>query len=190
MSAQERLEPAEPEYLHLDAVAERMGVQPTTIRECLRQGRMPEPDLVWLEHPLWLPSTIDGWKRNRRKWRPDRALEGHHRVRTEERPLSRPPKLVKPAAAAAKPIGKGRRKLVATVGSRMPVAAAVVTLSRPTAQAIALELRAEGHFCTTGDVLELADHDGELDHARGVLRARIVAKVRELRADERARGLR
>lgn len=48
-------------YLSLADIAERVGVEASTIRTYRSQGRLPEPDAMTGPTPGWLPETVDEW---------------------------------------------------------------------------------------------------------------------------------
>lgn len=49
-------------YLSSRQVAEKVGVQPATIRSWRRRGKFPEPDLLPTpQAPLWAVTTVDAW---------------------------------------------------------------------------------------------------------------------------------
>ncbi|WP_197281001.1 helix-turn-helix transcriptional regulator [Microbacterium sp. No. 7] len=52
-------------YLSPKEVAERIGVEPETVRTYAARGRMPEPDATIGFIKGWLPETIDEWAASR-----------------------------------------------------------------------------------------------------------------------------
>jgi hypothetical protein len=158
MSAEPQLE-----YLTTSQVAERIGVKPKTVRQTLWRGLMPEPDLILMNHPLWLADTIDQW----------RAKKG--KIRKKSRRVTRPER-VKRVPATTLP--KNARLSRGSAPSEPLVQA---TVSKEIAAKIAATLRAEGQHCTVPDVQTLAQTDpDELDYDRRKLQQRINRKLREL----------
>lgn len=168
----------EPEYLTVSGVAERLGIKRDTIHGYLSRGSMPEPDLVFVRNPLWLVSTIDSWRANKGKRR--LIVPRREKIRTQPTTPVRPPRLAAPSSSSA-PAKAPNRKLAAPV-HRDVSSSAATTVSPHVAKQLAASLRGEGVYCTTEDVLALADTDGPLGHERELLRARIMAKLRGLRA--------
>jgi hypothetical protein len=163
----------EPEYLDIDGIAARVGLKRKSISEFARRGDMPEPDLVWLGKRLWLVDTVDAWRRQRYVRREKRSL----RARVVAPPRTVPK--VKARAGAKVPRGqkdKQSRRRSSSVGAlEKPVLSSV---SEQLASQVAAALRAEGHYCTTADVMVLADADEEqLEHERRVLQQRIRQKL-------------
>lgn len=161
---------AQPEHVYLDAggVAARIGVKRESVWEYVRRGDMPDADIIWLGHKLWLPETIDAWRAQRYQRR-------HKRMplaRVDVAPPSRPPRVVPRAGAAAAPKQpKAMRKRTRAGASEKP---AVTTVSEQVAREVAAELRAQGFTCMSADVMVLADYEGEpLEHDRELLRQRI-----------------
>lgn len=154
--------PDEPEYLTTKQVAERVGIKHTSVRQELWRRHMPEPDLVLLGHPLWMPETIDEWRADRYKPRKKRR-RGKRRAR---RSVNVPPKKV-PLSAVGAP------------SDFRPVAG----VTEEIAKEVAAALRGEGHHCTALDVAELAASDpARLGYDRRKLRERVMRKVRGLRS--------
>ena len=50
------------EYLDVKGVADRLGVDPSTVHTYRSRGGFPEPDNRFGQSPVWLPETIDAWK--------------------------------------------------------------------------------------------------------------------------------
>jgi len=59
-------------YLSLADIAERLGLQASTVRMYRSEGRLPEPDAMTGPTPGWLPETIDEWHASR----PGRGVGG------------------------------------------------------------------------------------------------------------------
>jgi hypothetical protein len=160
----------EPEYLDIKGIAQRVGLKQKSISEFARRGDMPEPDLVWLGKRLWLVDTVEAWRRQRYVRKDKRPILGRRVVA--------PPRTVPkvPARQGAKvPRGqkdKQSRRRSSSVGALEKPA--LSTISEERASEIAAALRADGHYCTTADVMVLVDaEDGELEHERRVLQQRI-----------------
>lgn len=49
----------------VEEVAERCGVQASTVRAYNSRGQMPPPDVTYSRTPLWKAKTIDTWMANR-----------------------------------------------------------------------------------------------------------------------------
>jgi prophage regulatory protein len=174
--------PAEPVYLDAAGVAERAGLKRKSIYEYLSKGQMPEPDKIWLRHPLWLVSTIDAWRAQRFKrgrkvarQRPKRAVT----ALDADTLWQRPPKI------------KGERRRAATSPAaseaRAQGAPLVSGVSAQEAKRLAAAIREAGFHCTAADVHTLVvSPPGTLDHERELLRQRVLAKRRELQAERRA----
>lgn len=163
----------EPEYLDVNAVAEYVGIKLQSLKTYASTGRLPVPDLVWLGHQLWLPATIDEWRANRYKRGPRPARQ--HRAPVAERPRRLPPKL----AAPPEPERTTAKRLLASrpAATRAP---AVSVVPDATARDIAARLRADGFYCTSLDVHELAGGPPPDDQERLLLQRRIEAKRRAL----------
>lgn len=160
---------AEPqsEYLNTVQVAERLGIKAASVRQSLWRGLMPEPDLILMNHPLWLVETIDRWraKKNKPRKRRRRGVTRKQRIRTV------------PSTAASLP---KNTRLSRDGASSAPLAEATVTAE--TARVIAAAVRQEGHHCTTRDVQELAQADPhDLDYERQKLQQRVMRKIRALK---------
>jgi predicted DNA-binding transcriptional regulator AlpA len=164
----------EPDYLDAQAVADHCQITRKSVWERLSRGEMPEPDLIWMKHPLWLPETIKDWRDNlhgsktktkKRKRRTGPTLKRSEKVRQPDaaRARARPPRIKRPTSD----------------GASVPL---VSVVSEQIAKQIASLLREAGHHCTTADVMELAGSEGEADHERDVLRQRVQAKLRGLKA--------
>jgi predicted DNA-binding transcriptional regulator AlpA len=156
---------SEPDYLDCQAVADRANVTRKTIWERLSRGQIPEPDLVWMRHPLWLPETIDEWLKMKNKHRKTARVKRSKRVKQPDsaRTRARPPRVAKASRNGA---------------SEKPLVSAV---SEQIAKQIASVLRNDGFYCTTADVMELGSSTGEQDHEREILRQRVQAKIRGLK---------
>lgn len=157
---------SEPEYLDAQAVADQLGIKRKSVWEMLSRGYLPEPDMTYFRHPLWLPETINEWRKNYRKHGRVRVPR-RHRVKTAPTRTGKPPKI---RGVAVKPSAKG--------GASRPGSAQVV--SNQIASQVASALRQDGFHCTTADVVELAaweDGDPPLEHEREKLRQRIVRKL-------------
>lgn len=173
------MEEPEPAYLDAAGVAEYCGIKYASVRDYVKKGRLPEPDLVWFGVKLWLVDTIDDYRKL--KW-----------VRIHQRPMIRrrevtPPTGAFPNVVHKKPaVPRGRKdkrtsRAASSVGAlKKPK---VSTVSEDLAKEIAAELRGEGHYCTTADVMVLADINDEetLEHERRVLRQRILKKLNRRR---------
>ncbi len=170
----------EPEYLDVDGVAHRIGVKRKSIFRYVERKEIPEPDLVWLGVKLWTPNTID-------QWRAMKSMPRHKRpmiVRQDHEPpgSGRPPRLAKAVRArTALPKGKKDKRTSrksSSVGAlRKP---AVSSVSAEQAGEIAARLRSEGDYCTTADVMVLADADPEgLEHERVQLQRRVHKLLRK-----------
>lgn len=164
---------AEPQpYLHyLDCrgVAETIGVRVETIYVYLARGSMPEPDMVWLRHPLWLPETIKEWRKLKWKHRKNRPRRRQKIRQPDQRRTTRPPRVKPKPPSSGGALPKPRASVVAPEVARQ----------------IAAALRSDGVHCTTDDVIALANYGGELDHEREKLQQRIVARLRALEQRER-----
>ena len=148
------------EYLTAKQVAERIGVARQTVSVYLWRKSMPEPDLVLLGRPLWLPETIDHW-RSQRYVRYRKRRKGR-RSRPRLLPTDQPPKNAKLSNLGAK--------------SEFRPAAGV---NEVTAREVAAALRGEGHHCTAQDVLDLAQADPDsLVWERRKLQQRVQRKLR------------
>lgn len=161
---------SEPEYLDAQAVADQLGIKRKSVWEMLSRGYIPEPDLLYLRHPLWLPETIKEWRKNYRKKGRVRVPR-RHRIRTANTTAGRPPRIRTAAKTKASKAGASRPSVTQTVSDQI-------------ASQVASALRQDGFHCTTGDVVELAgwvDGDMPLEHEREKLRLRIVAKLRGLK---------
>ena len=158
MSADPR---ADAEYLDSNAVAERLGIKRATLYVYASRGTMPEPDLVWLGRNLWLVSTIDAW-------RADWYKRGRVRISRRER------------HRASKAYAQRRLPPKVAAVKRRSIGPALEPVSEQVAKRVAAELRGEGHYCTSADVLELAGLPGdtELERERELLLRRIVSKLR------------
>ncbi|MFF0547253.1 helix-turn-helix transcriptional regulator [Nocardia thailandica] len=55
-----------PIFLDVNAVAERINVDPATVRSYLNRGRIPPPAPVTLDKPVWEWRVIERWNRSRR----------------------------------------------------------------------------------------------------------------------------
>jgi hypothetical protein len=162
-------------YMTCQDVADLAGIKRKSVWEQLSRGELPEPDLVWMRHPLWLPETIKDWRDNmhgsktrkpsRRKKRKAK-LKRSERIKVPSTNTGRPPRIAKPSSN----------------GASVPVVSAV---SEQIAKQIAAALRADGHHATTADVMNLSGSTGEDDHERDLLRQRVQAKLRGLKARER-----
>jgi predicted DNA-binding transcriptional regulator AlpA len=164
----------EPDYLDAQAVADKCQITRKSIWERLSRGEMPEPDLIWMRHPLWLPETIKEWRDNlkgsktktkkKRKRRTGPTLKRSQKVRQPDaaRTRARPPRITQPSRD----------------GDSVPL---VSVVSEQIAKQIASALRSSGHHCTTEDVMILAGSSGEADHERDLLRQRVQAKLRGLK---------
>lgn len=162
----------EMEYLDVHGVAARVGLKHESISEFARRGDMPAPDLVWLKRKLWLPDTIDQWRKQRYMRRHKRPMIRRQDVAAP----TRPPRLAKATRpGAAMPKGakdkRSRRKSSSVGASQKP---ALSSVDDQLAGDVAAELRAQGHYCTTADVMVLADADPEgLEHERQQLQQRV-----------------
>ena len=56
-------------FLDIDAFAERVGLQPETLRSYRKKAvdRFPEPDTMFGRTPVWRVSKVDAWARSRRR---------------------------------------------------------------------------------------------------------------------------
>ncbi len=153
------------EYLTVKQVAEKLGIQARSVYQSMWRGLMPEPDLVLLNHPLWLPDTIDRWRQ--KKWK--------HRKKS--RRVTRKARLARPASTNRLPPRAKLSRDGAAGAAPLPQA----TVMADVARAVAAKLRDEGHHCTGRDVQELAQADpADLDYDRRKLQQRVNRKLREL----------
>ncbi len=148
------------EYLTVTQIAERLGIQVRSVYQSRWRRLLPEPDLILLNHPLWLTDTIDNWRNKTIKQRKRRRK----RIKTR----------VTPKSVNALP---SRAKLSTAGASSLPLPQATITADM--AAGIAAALRNEGHHCTTRDVQELAQADpDDLDYDTRKLQQRVMRKVR------------
>lgn len=49
--------------LRVTDIADRFGINPSTVRSYNTRHQMPQPDGYDKHGPWWLPETIDGWDR-------------------------------------------------------------------------------------------------------------------------------
>ncbi len=148
------------EYLTVTQVAARLGIQVRSVYQSRHRRLLPHPDLILLNHPLWLPDTIDSWRKKTIKERK------RHRRRKRRKPL--------PTSVNALP---SKAKLSSDGASSKPLPAATITAEM--AAGIAAALRNDGHHCTTRDVQELAQADpDDLDYDTRKLQQRVMRKVR------------
>lgn len=172
MAAKRKAPDPEREYLDARGVAARIGIKLGSISSYRSRGEMPEPDAYFLKHPLWLASTIDEWRKGSRTRRPQyRRRTGRktpRRVETETL-WEAPPRL-----EASGPASRN--------GAQAPPRLGPVDAEE--ARALAAAVRGAGFYCTTADVLELAERAATpaLPRERELLRQRIIAKRRELAA--------
>lgn len=158
------------EYLDVLGVAEHTGLKRDTIYVYLARGSMPEPDMIWLRHPLWLPETINEWRSHRYERRKTAAIPRSRKIRRPDQRRHKPPPKVR-----AKPPSKG---------GALPTPGAS-SVAPEIAKQVAAALRATGVHCTTDDVIALANYDGDLDHERQKLKHRIDARLRAIVQRER-----
>ncbi len=71
--------PADPnaEWWTIADVAEFLGVRDTTVSTYYLRGQMPQPDNRFARSPVWRPSTVVEWNRQRpgRGWRATREKD-------------------------------------------------------------------------------------------------------------------
>ena len=181
MSAAESVE-VEPEYLDTAGVAARVGVKKRTVIVYLSRGDMPEPDLVWYGVNLWLVSTIEEWRAQWYKRRSMPRVPRTQKITTQPRSSKGRPRVVAPASSSSRGPAAAPNRRLAKRASREAERPEVVSVGEPIAKQVAAALRADGFYCTTVDVLELADAGEQLEHERELLRQRIAAKLRALRS--------
>lgn len=160
----------EPEYMTRAQVADYIGVKPETIEQYLSRRRIPPPDLVWLGTQLWLQDTITAWHlaKGGRSRRQLKATPERTRLQDITPDTVALPKLVDSSSPGA------------FVETDPPT-----TVELPTAMEAALQLRAEGFFVMTQDVINLAAREhGELGWDDQQLRVRIMSKLRALEPEK------
>jgi hypothetical protein len=141
---------------------------------------------------LWLPETIKKWRKNQTgitaekraviglKPRPPRTSKkrSHARKRT---PNYRPVKTRRVSVEGGTP-PRIKREVSSNGASAIPQQSII---TEETAKQIAAVLRQDGVHVTTTDVMLLANSDGEAEHERELLRQRVQARVRGLKARKR-----
>lgn len=160
----------------MEQVVEYSNVSPTTIEMAAKMGKMPYPDLRHLGHDLWLKSTIDEWrgpkeKKHGRQFKPLGPVF-HTTKPSDLQPVPgwtpEQDVLLEAALAAEAASSAG-----ASIEQDPPV-----TVDRETAARVALELRADGWFVMTRDVIDLAGSSaGALEWERQQLRARVMERL-------------
>jgi hypothetical protein len=160
------------EYLTAQDIADQYHLKRSSVWEALSRGDMPEPDLVWMRHPLWLPETIKDWRDNMHG-----APNPKKRKRRRSVRVKRADRIKQPSVSTGRP-----PRIAAKSSSNGASAPVVSVVSEQIARQIASALRTDGYHCTTSDVLDLAGSQRERDHERDLLRRRIQAKLRGLKA--------
>ena len=180
------------EYWNAQQVADWCGLKKRSVWDYVRRGSMPQPDLVWMRHPLWLPATIKKWRKEQtgitaemrakiglQPRKPSSSKKrSHRRKRT---PNYRPDKTPRVSREGGTP-PRIKRDLSSN-GASAPLQASVI--SEDVARQIASVLRQDGVHVTTADVMLLANSEGEAEHERELLRQRVQAKVRGLKSRKR-----
>ena len=163
----------EQEYMTWEQVVAYCNVAEATLTQALNNGRMPYPDLRHKGHDLWLQQTIYEWRRPRvkhgRQFRELAATFETTRLDDLEPAEGWTPELDALALLAETPSAG------VSVEQDPPV-----TVERETAARVALELRAEGWFIMTRDVIDLAASSaGALEWERQQLRARVMERLQQ-----------
>jgi hypothetical protein len=159
------------EYMTRAQVADYIGVKPQTIEQYLSRGQIPAPDLVWLGTTLWLQDTITAWHLAKRPGRSKRLKDTPKRTKLKD--IKPPETVTLPRIADVSSAG-------AFVETDPPT-----TVDVPAAYEAALQLRAEGFFVMSQDVINLAGREhGDLGWDDQQLRVRVMSKLRAISGKE------
>lgn len=175
----------EHEYMTTVQVAEYLRITTGTISSMLKNQRIPEPDLVYRGRNLWLQKTIDAWYDKRER---DRAGKGGPRLRgrmlsAKTTRLSYLDTLPEPPTPPRGPRAKPAPSIEA-FAKPVPVEAAPppTSVDLPAAMEIAFQLRGDGYFIQSRDVIQLAASSHEaLDWPAQGMRARVMERLRTLK---------
>ena len=176
------------EYWTTHQVAAYCGIRTKTVWQYTRRGDIPPPDLIWLRHPLWKPETIRKWRKNMiltAEKREHIGLKPRGKTKTRKRRPRNKNWRPDPTPRTSREGGTPPRikRDLSSNGASAPLQASVI--SEDVARQIASVLRQDGVHVTTADVMLLANSEGEAEHERELLRQRVQAKVRGLKARKR-----
>lgn len=163
-----------PQYLDLRAVARRCGIKRQTLEAYRLRGTLPEADAYWLNHPLWLPETID-------RFRADKGKPMHKRAVVVKPPPIRLDEMPQPPASTTRKRRPAAKKKKAPA-QKVPSVVAVTRRharspeERARVAGAAAALRAEGLYCTAEEALELlaAKEPERLEYERRQMRERLL----------------